>query len=91
MQSRNRLTAVENKLMVSKGGRGGEMNWGIGIDMYRLLHMKQTTNGNLPYRMGSSAQSSVMTQIGSKLKKMGVPVYVSLIHFALQQEINTTL
>ena len=37
MQSRNRDTDVENKLMDTKGGRRGRMNWEIGIDIYTLL------------------------------------------------------
>ena len=38
LQSRNRDTRVENKLMDTKGreGRGG-MNWEVGIDTYTLL------------------------------------------------------
>ena len=39
-QSRNRVTDVENKLMVTKGGSGGGMNWEIGIDTYTLLCIK---------------------------------------------------
>ena len=40
MQSRNRVTEVKNKLMVSKRGRGSGMNWEIGIDIYSLLRIK---------------------------------------------------
>ena len=40
LQSRNRDTDVENKLMDTKVGRGGRMNWEIGIDIYALLCIK---------------------------------------------------
>ena len=40
LQSRNRVTDVENKLMVTSGGRGGGMNWEIGIGIYTLLCTK---------------------------------------------------
>ena len=40
LQSRNRVTDVENKLMVTKWGRGGGMNWEIGTDIYTLLYIK---------------------------------------------------
>ena len=31
---------IESNLMVTKGGRGDEMNWEIGIDIYTLLCIK---------------------------------------------------
>ena len=34
LASRNRITDVQNKLMVTKGGIGGGMNWETGIDIY---------------------------------------------------------
>ena len=37
LQNRNRLTDVENKLMVIRGKRGG-INWKIGIDIH-ILHI----------------------------------------------------
>ena len=40
LQNRNRVTDVENKLMVTKGERGGGINWEIGIDTYTLLYIK---------------------------------------------------
>ena len=41
LQNRNRVTNVENKLMVTRGesGRGG-INWEIGIDIDTLLYLK---------------------------------------------------
>ena len=40
LQNRNRVTDVKNKLMVTKGERGGRINWEIGIDVYTLLYIK---------------------------------------------------
>ena len=35
--NRNRVKDVENKLVVTKGERGREIDWEIGIDIYKLL------------------------------------------------------
>ena len=40
LHDRNRVTDVENKLMVTKGERGGGINWEIGIDIHILLYIK---------------------------------------------------
>ena len=41
---RNRLTDIENRLVVSGGGRTGGMEWEFGSDMYTLLYLKHITN-----------------------------------------------
>ena len=40
LQSRNRVTDVENKRMVTKGSCGGGTNGEIGVDIYTLLCKK---------------------------------------------------
>ena len=40
LQNRNRVTDIENKLMVTKGESGGGISWDIGIDIYTLLYIK---------------------------------------------------
>ena len=41
LQNRNRLTDIENKLMVTNGKRKGEgINWEFGIKIYTLLYIK---------------------------------------------------
>ena len=40
LQNRNGLTDIENKLMVTKGERGGGINWEFGINIYTLLYIK---------------------------------------------------
>jgi len=52
-QKRERVTDVENNLMVNKGKRGG-INWETGIDIYTLLYIKQITNKDLLYSEGNS-------------------------------------
>ena len=46
--------------MDTQGGRGGGMNWEIGIDVYTLW-IRQVTNENLLDSAGNSAQCSVVT------------------------------
>ena len=43
----NRVTDVINKLMVSRGGHGGRINWEIRIDIYILLYVKYITNKDI--------------------------------------------
>ena len=39
LQNRNRLTDIENRLVVVKGeGRGSGMDWEIGVSRCKLLH-----------------------------------------------------
>ena len=58
------------------GGKGGEANWKIGIDIYTLLYIKQRTNKDLPYSTGNSTQYSVMAYMGKESKKEWIYVYV---------------
>ena len=41
--------------------KGGGTNWGNGIDIYTLLHIKSITNEDLLYSTENSIQCSVMT------------------------------
>ena len=54
-----------------QGGKGGGIDWEIGIDIYTLLCVKQVTNKDLLYSTGNSAQHSVMTYMGEESKKEG--------------------
>ena len=40
------------------------MNWEIGIHIYTLPYVKQSSSGNLLYSAGSSGRASVMTSTG---------------------------
>ena len=51
--------------------RGEVINWGIRIDIYTLLYIKQITNKDSPYSTGISTQYSVMDYTGKESKKSG--------------------
>ena len=60
--------------------------------MHTLPRVKQTPSGNLLCSTGSSAQGSVMTQmggmgVGGTLKKKEIYVYLWLIHAVEQQKL----
>jgi len=60
LQSRNRVTDVENKLMDTNGS-GGEWDKMGDWDICVLLWIKQITNENLLYSKGRSTRCSVVT------------------------------
>ena len=61
--TKQRLTALENQLMVA--GHEGEVGEGIvgefGMHVYTLLYLKWIPNKDLLYSTGNSAQYSVTT------------------------------
>ena len=64
-QPRNRKTDIKNRLWTQGlrewGGRGG-VNWESSIDVYTLLHVKQTASGKLLCSTGSSVGCSITIQ-----------------------------
>ena len=60
---------IQNKLMVSKGKKGGEINWETLIDIYSLLYIKQITNEDLPYSTGNPSQYSIVNYMGKESRK----------------------
>ena len=58
------------------GGKGGGINWKIGVDKYTLLYIKQITNKDLLYSTESSSQCSVMAYMGKESKKDWIYVHV---------------
>ena len=63
--NRNRLTDLENELVVTSGeGCSRRTDWEFGIGMYTLLHLKWITNRDLLYSTGNSAQYYVTTYMG---------------------------
>ena len=65
MESQNRVTDVENTLMVTQQQGKGRINGEIWIDIYRLL-----------YNTGNSTQNSVMAYMGKESKNEWIYVYV---------------
>ena len=58
LQNRNRLTDIENRLMVAKGEGGGSgTDWEFEVIMYKLLHLVWMNNKVLPYSTGTYIQS----------------------------------
>ena len=66
---------IEDKHMDTKGRWGGGMIWETGIDIYKLIYIKQITNEGLLYSTGNSTQCSVVTYMRRKSKKEGIYVY----------------
>ena len=62
LQSRDRITYVENKLKVTKWGRGVGQIGRLGLT-YTLLYTKWITTKDLLYTTGNSTQCSVMTHM----------------------------
>ena len=57
-------------------GKGGGINWEIGINIYTLLYIKQIINKDLLSSTGNSTQYSVMAYMGKESKKEWIYVYV---------------
>ena len=55
-------------ILQSPRGKGGGVNWEIGIDIYTLLYIQQITNKDLLFSTGNSTQYSVMAYVGKNLK-----------------------
>ena len=62
--------------MATRRGRGGGINWEIGIDIYTLLYIKYITNKDLLYSTGNSTQYFVMAYMRKESKKEWIYVYV---------------
>ena len=82
LQNRNRLTDLENKLVVT-GGKGGGKVREFGINMYTLLYLKWITNKDLLYSTGNSAQCHVAAWMGEQFGREWIHVYVWLSRFAV--------
>ena len=89
-RGRNRDTDVENGHVDTEGEGEGGMNWEIRFDLNNTI-MCQIASGNLLYNTGSSAQCSVMTQMGGmggRSKREAIYVYIQLIHLIVQQKLT---
>ena len=62
--------------MFTKQEMGRGINWGIGIDIYTVLYIKQIANKNLLCSTGNSTQYCAMTYVGKESKKEWIHVYI---------------
>ena len=81
LQSRKRLTDLENELMVASGEEWEEeIVRELGINMYTLLYLKWITNKDLLNSTWNSAQLYVAAWMGGEFA--GEQMYVLLLLFS---------
>ena len=85
---RDRETAIENRLVVAKGGSGGEKDWEFWINRCKLLYIGWINNKVLLYSTENYIQYPVINHNGKKYEKEYICITKSLCCTA---EINTTL
>ena len=80
----NRLTGIENRLLVAKGeGVGEGMDWEIGVSRCRLLHIEWINSKVLLYSTGNYIQYPMINHNGKEYEKEEPLCYTA--------EINTIL
>ena len=65
-----------NKLMVTKGERGGGINQEFGINIYTLLYIKQTNNKDPLYSTGNYIQNLIINYNGKESEKEQIYVHM---------------
>ena len=76
LQNRNRLTDIENRLVVAKGsGKGRGVNWEFGVSRCQLLHLEWINNKVLLYSTENYIQSPGINHNGKEDKKEWIYVY----------------
>ena len=72
MQNRNRLTDLENELMVARRkDRGEGIVREFGMNVYTMRYLKWITNRDLLYSTWNSAQCYVAAWMGGSLGETG--------------------
>ena len=69
LTKQNRVTDVENKLMLQGRKLRGGINWEMGTDIHTTLYIKQITNKDIPRNTGNTTQYSIMVYRGKESKK----------------------
>ena len=83
LQNRNRLTDIENRLVVAKGeGGGGGMDWEFGVSRCKLVYMEWINNRSYCIAQGTIFNIPWQTIMEKNMKKS---IYMS--HFAVQQRL----
>ena len=87
LQDRNRLTDIEDRLVVTKGeGVWGEKEWEFGISGCKLLYREQINDKALLYSTGNNIQYPVTNPNGREYEKEYITESL-----CCTAEINTTL
>ena len=78
LQNKNRVTNLENRLMITKEERyeGGKI-MSLGL-MYILLYINQVINKDLLFSTGNSAQYSIITYVGKESEKICIYNQINL-------------
>ena len=77
LRNRNRLTDIENRLLVAKGegGRGGK-DWEFGISRCKLVYIGWMNNKVLLYSTGNYIQYPVINHNGKQYEKVYIYIYI---------------
>ena len=76
LKTRNRLTDVENRLVVAKEEYGGGgKDWEFGISGCKLLHIGWISNKVLLYSTGNNIQYPVINHNGKEYEKECIYMY----------------
>ena len=87
--NRNRLTDIENRLVIAKGeGVGEGMEWEVRVSRCKLLYMEWINNKVLLYSTGNCIQYPVINHNGKEYKKECVYICITE-SLCCTAEINT--
>ena len=76
--NRNRLTDIENRLVVAKGeGEERRMDWEFGVIRCKVLHLEWISNGVLLYSTGNYIQSLGTEHDGRQYEQKNVYICVT--------------
>ena len=83
--NRNRLTDIENRVMVAKEEGKGGLDWEFGTSRCKLLYIGWINKKVLLYSTGNYIQYPVTNHNGKEYEKK---MYVWLNHFAVYQKLT---
>ena len=83
IQSRNRPTYIENKLMVTKGVKKGGINWEFGISWSKLLYIKYIIIKDLLYSIRKYTQYFVILFKGKESEKEYIHIYSTYMYMCV--------
>ena len=79
--NKNRLTDMENRLVIATGGNGGNgMEREFVVSRCKLLHLEWISNEVLPHSTENYIQSLVLEHDGRKHEKKKIHNWVTLLY-----------